>query len=75
MVPSLALAITADGECLSCDVFSLDETIHFRNLKFVTDRFDGLSLSPMGDSFGAAVMGLTRGGTLSPLWALTGGLR
>jgi hypothetical protein len=35
MVPSSALAVAADGEYLSCDVFSLGETIHFRILEFI----------------------------------------
>jgi hypothetical protein len=48
MVPSLALAITTSSERLSSNVFSLDESIRFRNLKFITDHFGSLSLSPMG---------------------------
>jgi hypothetical protein len=72
MVPSLALTIAADGERLSCDVFSLDETIHFGSIEFIADRFSGLSLSPMGDGSGAAIMGSTHGGTPSLLLAMTG---
>jgi hypothetical protein len=48
MVPSSALTFTVDGECLSCDGFSLGKTIHFGSPEFVTDCFDGLSLSPRG---------------------------
>jgi hypothetical protein len=57
MVPSMALAVTADGEHLSCDVFSHSETIRVGSLEFITDYFSGLSLSPMGGSSDAAVMG------------------
>jgi hypothetical protein len=55
-----------------CDVFSISETIHFESLEFITDRFDGVSLSPMGDSSGATVMGSTHSKTPSPLRAMTG---
>jgi hypothetical protein len=48
MVPSSVLTIATDGERLSCHVFSLGETICFGSLEFITDRFDSLSLSPMG---------------------------
>jgi hypothetical protein len=71
MVLSLMLIVIVDGECLSCNVFSLGETIHFRSLEFTADRFGGLSLSPMGDGSSAAVMGSTHGETPSPLWAMT----
>jgi hypothetical protein len=71
MVPSSALVVAADSECLSCDVFSLSKTIHFGSIEFITDRFGGLSPSPMGDGSGVA-MGTTRGGTPSPLWAMIG---
>jgi hypothetical protein len=72
MVPSLVLTVAADGEHLLCNVFSLGENIRFRSLKFIADRFDGLSLSPMWDSSGATVMVWTRGRTPSPLWAMIG---
>jgi hypothetical protein len=72
MVPSSALVIAADGERLSCDVFYLSETIHFGSLEFSTDHFGGLILFAMGDSSSAAVMGSTRVGPSSPLWAMTG---
>jgi hypothetical protein len=71
IVPSSALTIATDGERLSCNVFSLDEIIRFRSIKFITDRFGDLCLSPMGDGLGATVMGSTHGGTPSPLWAMT----
>jgi hypothetical protein len=67
MVPSLALAITADGECLSCGGFSLGKTIRFGSPEFIVDRFNGLSLSPMGNGSDAIVMGLAHGGRPSAL--------
>jgi hypothetical protein len=72
MVPTSALTIVANGERLSCDVFSLSKTIRFGSLEFITDCFGGLSLSCMGDGSDAAVMGSTDGGTPSPLRAMTG---
>jgi hypothetical protein len=46
MVPSSAITIVTDGECLTCGGLSLKETIHLRNFKFITDYFGSLSLSP-----------------------------
>jgi hypothetical protein len=71
MVPSSVLAVAADGERLSGDVFSFGKTIHFGSLEFNADRFGGLSLSPIRDGSGAAVMGSTRSGTPFPLWSMT----
>jgi hypothetical protein len=51
MVPSSVFAITTGGERLSCDGFSLGETISFGSLEFIADRFDGLSLSPIEGQF------------------------
>jgi hypothetical protein len=48
MVPSSALAVAVGGERLSCDGFSLSETIRFGNLEIITNGFGGLSLSPWG---------------------------
>jgi hypothetical protein len=64
MVPSSAITITVDGECLSCDGFSLGKTIHFGSLEFTTD--------PRRDSSDAAIMGSTHSGPPSPLSAMTG---
>jgi hypothetical protein len=72
MVPLSVLTVATGGECLSSDVFSLSEIIHFGSLKFTADRFSGLSLSPMGDGSYAVVMGSTDGGLPSPPWAMTG---
>jgi hypothetical protein len=46
MVPSSALSIAVGGERLLCDGFSLGETIHIGNLKFITNRFGYLSHPP-----------------------------
>jgi hypothetical protein len=72
MVPSSMLIIVADDECLSCGEFTIGKTVHFGCLKFITDRFNGLSLSPMGDGLDAIVMGSTHSGPLSPLRAMMG---
>jgi hypothetical protein len=67
MVESSALVVAADGERLSCDIFSLGNTIRFGSIEFIADRFGGLSLSCMGGGLDAAVMGITNGGPPSPL--------
>jgi hypothetical protein len=46
MVPSSTITIAADGEHLTCGGFSLGETICLGNFEFITDYFNGLSLSP-----------------------------
>jgi hypothetical protein len=60
MVHSLVLAITTDGEHLTCGDLSLSKTIHFGNLDFIADCFGSLSLSPKEGDSGAAFMGTTR---------------
>jgi hypothetical protein len=35
MVPSSAITIAAYSECLSCDGFSLGETIRFGSIEFI----------------------------------------
>jgi hypothetical protein len=72
MVPSSALALAANGEPLSCDGFSLGETICFGSLEFIAECFGGLSLSPRRDGLDAAAMGSTRNGPPSSLRALIG---
>jgi hypothetical protein len=71
MVPSSAITISADGECLSRDGFSLGETIHFGSLEFIVDYFSVLSLPPRRDDSNAAAMGSTHSGPPSSL-AITG---
>jgi hypothetical protein len=46
MVSSSVITVTADGECLTCNGFSLGEAIHLGNFEFIADYFDGLSLPP-----------------------------
>jgi hypothetical protein len=46
MVPSYAFTITADGERLTCDGFSLGETVRLGNFESFANYFSGLSLSP-----------------------------
>jgi hypothetical protein len=48
MVPSSVIIAATDSECLMCGGFSLSETIHLGNFKFITDYFSGVSLSPGG---------------------------
>jgi hypothetical protein len=64
MVPSSVVVATIGGECLSCDGFSLGETIRFGNLEFITDSFSGLSHSHLGDGSSIVVMGPVHGGPL-----------
>jgi hypothetical protein len=72
MVPSSALAVAADSECLSCGGFYLGNTIHFWSLEFITCRIGGMSLSPRRDGSDAVIMGSTHSGPLSPLRAMVG---
>jgi hypothetical protein len=64
MVLSSVFVATIGGEHLSCDDFSISQTIRFGNLEFIGDRFGSLSLSPLGDGLGIIVMGLTYDGPL-----------
>jgi hypothetical protein len=66
MVPSSVITIAADSERLMSGGFSLGETIHLGSLKFITDYFGSLSLSPRRGDSGATFMGSTQSGTPSP---------
>jgi hypothetical protein len=57
MVPSSPFITATGGECSPCEGFSLDETICFESLEFVTSQFSSLSLSPLRDGSGAIIMG------------------
>jgi hypothetical protein len=70
MVPSSAITITADCECLTCGGFSLGETICLGNFEFITKYFGDLSLSPRRGYAGVAFMGSTRSGASTPRWAM-----
>jgi hypothetical protein len=72
MVPSSALTVVANDECLSCGGFSLSETICFGSLEFTTDCFGDQSLSPRRDISDATMAGSTHSRPLSPLWAMIG---
>jgi hypothetical protein len=54
MIHSSTLVVTTDNwrtkKRLTCGGFSLNETIRFGSLKFITDCFGGLTISPRGDS-------------------------
>jgi hypothetical protein len=69
MVHSSAFALSTNGERLMCSGFSLSETIYFGGHEFITDCFDGLSLSPRRNDSGATFIGSTRSRSLHPiLW-------
>jgi hypothetical protein len=70
MVPSSAIAITTDGERLTCGGFSLDETVCLRNFEFIIDYFSSLILSPRRGDEGVAFMGSTHSGVSNPRWAM-----
>jgi hypothetical protein len=46
--PSSIIAVAANGDCLTCGGFSLDEIVHLGNFEFIIDYFSGLSLSRGG---------------------------
>jgi hypothetical protein len=70
MVPSSTLIVAVEDDCLMCGGFSLGETIHLGSFEFITDYFDGLSLSPRRSNSGDAFMGSTHNGSPSPRQAM-----
>jgi hypothetical protein len=62
MVLSSAITIATDGEHLTCGGFSLSETVHLENFEFITDYFDGLSLSCGRGNASPAFMSPTHSG-------------
>jgi hypothetical protein len=72
MVPSSVLVVATNGQCLSCDGFSLSETIRFGSIEFIANHFGSISLSPSGDVSDANVMGSARSRPPSPPWTMMG---
>jgi hypothetical protein len=62
MVSSSAIIVTAGGEHLMCDGFSLAETIHVGNFEFIANYFDNLSFSPKRGDVDIAFMASTHSG-------------
>jgi hypothetical protein len=69
-VPSSAINITTDGECLTCVGFSFGETVRLGSFEFIADNFGGLSFSPRRGDLSVTFMGSTHSGTPSPWWAM-----
>jgi hypothetical protein len=63
MVHSSVLTISTNREHLSCDGFSLGETVRLGRLEFIANCFDNQSFSPKGSNSGAVLMGTTRIGS------------
>jgi hypothetical protein len=68
---SSVITVAADVERLSCDGFSLSETVHLGNFEFITVTFSGLSLSSRRGDSGTTFMGSTRSGVPSLWQAMT----
>jgi hypothetical protein len=66
MVHSSMLAITTDGEHLTCGGFSIGETVCFGNLEFITNCFGSRSLPLKGNDSGTVFVGTACSG--SPSW-------
>jgi hypothetical protein len=69
MVPSSAITVAADGECLTCGGFSLGETVYLGNFECITD-YGGLNLSPRRGDSSTTFMGPTHSRASSPRWAM-----
>jgi hypothetical protein len=52
------LAVTTDGERLTCGASSLDKTVCIGSMKFIADHFDNLSLSLEGSKSDVVFMGM-----------------
>jgi hypothetical protein len=64
MVPSSAISVAANGECLTCGGFSLGKTTHLGSYEFITDYFGILSLSLRRGDSSAAFMEIGHNRTL-----------
>jgi hypothetical protein len=67
MVLSSAITIVANGERLTCNGFSLGETVHLGNFEIIADYFGSLSFSPRRGDIDATFMGSSHSGA-STLW-------
>jgi hypothetical protein len=65
MVHSSALAISAEGEHLTCSGFSLDETVCLGSFEFIADYYGTLSLSPRRNDPSASFIVSIRNAPLS----------
>jgi hypothetical protein len=70
MVPSSALTIAVDDECLKCGGVYLNETICLGCFEFIPDYFSDLGLSPKRSNSGATFMDSTCSRSPSPRWAM-----
>jgi hypothetical protein len=70
MVPSSSIAVAANCERLTCGGFSLGEPVCLRNFEFITNYFNGLSLSHKRGNEGAIFVGSTHNGASTPQWAM-----
>jgi hypothetical protein len=66
MVPSSMIIIVADDERLTCDGFSLGETVRLGHFEFIVNYFSGLSLSHRRSDASATFMVSTQSGAPTP---------
>jgi hypothetical protein len=65
IVHSPKLIIIIDGNRQTDIGFALGETICFGSLKFITDHFSNLNLSPEGNDSGVVFLGMVQSGSSS----------
>jgi hypothetical protein len=66
IVPSSAITVATDGECVMCGGFSLGKIDHHGNFEFIPNYFGGMSLSHRRGDSGATFMGSIGSRTPSP---------
>jgi hypothetical protein len=66
MVPSSSIVVAANCERLTCSGFSLGEPVCLRNFEFITNYFNGLSLSRRRGNEGTVFVGSTHNGASTP---------